>query len=736
MHESDPLDALAQVSGIAAEYRDVWHRTHRASAATRRALLRAMGFTVDSDRDLRAALAAHDARSWHRPLPPVLVSREPFDVPQVELSVPVARAEKNWTALLETEDGARDEQTFRPAGLPVLDRRDVDGRAMLRCRLELPRAPALGYHDLRLTEPNGVVSLPMRWIVAPRHCHIPRGLEGQRRVWGPNVQLYALRSRRNWGIGDFTDLTRLVEGCAEAGAGIVGLGPLHALFPDRPEQASPYSPSSRAFVNYLYLDVEAVPEFADSDETRRIVSGPEFQAVLSELREIDLVDYGAVARTKRRVLELLYAEFRERHLEADTGRGRAFRRFQADGGNVLAAHGVFEALQEHFASDAAGPRGWQEWPAPYRNPASTEVAALGRDKLERVEFFQYLQWLCEAQLETAGRRSLESELGVGLFSDLAVSVDRAGFETWRHREIYATGASIGAPPDEFSQRGQDWGLPPWIPERLRASAYRPFIECLRANMRHAGALRVDHVMGLMRAFWVPTGRPACEGAYVAYPFEDLLGVLALESRRNRCLVVGEDLGTVPDRVRRAMRESGILSYRVLFFMKQEDGRICSPDEVPERALVAATTHDLPTLAGYWTGRDIERRIELGLFPAETSADEVLRQRAVDRERLLAALREEGLLPAGFVAGPRMTPQLALAIHRYLARSPAKILAFQLEDVLGQIEQTNLPGTTGDHPNWCRKLDLELESLEGDSRIAELASTLVAERGRGAGNAGS
>src|SRR5690606_15954827 len=340
---------------------------------------------------------------------------------------------------------------------------------------------------------------------------------------------------------------------------------------------------------------------------------------------------------KRQVIELLYAHFRAHHLERASERARRFRAFQAQGGEALRRHALFDALQEQFARESPDVWGWPVWPEAYRDPASEAVKSFCAERLERVELFEYLQWQADIQYGAAARRSFELGLGVGIYEDLAVSIDRGGAEAWANQDIYATSAAVGAPPDDFAPNGQDWGLPPVIPHRLRKHAYAPFIATLQANMRHSGALRIDHVMGLMRLFWVPPDGKAAEGTYVGYPFDDLLGLLALESERNRCLVIGEDLGTVPDEVRAALAERGVLSYRLLYFERSQGGEFKRPAEYPQQAIVAVTTHDLPTLAGWWEGRDLALRTQLALFPNEAMREAQIVARAQDRARLLLAL---------------------------------------------------------------------------------------------------
>jgi (1->4)-alpha-D-glucan 1-alpha-D-glucosylmutase len=479
------------------------------------------------------------------------------------------------------------------------------------------------------------------------------------------------------------------------------------------------------FLNPLYLDPEHI---GDREQTRSIAASARLHASLSALRFAEQVDYRGVAAAKLPVLELLYSAFRERLIAGDSDEVRGFRAYQAREGEALRHHALFEALQEHFHGQDPNVWGWPVWPERYRHPDTPEVARFAEQHVPRVEFFEWLQWHADCQLGEAGQRAEELELGVGLYGDLAVSVDRGGAEAWAGQDTYALAATVGAPPDDFNLQGQNWGLPPLIPARLRRVGFAPFIATLRAAMRHVGALRVDHVMGLMRLFWIPAGASPAEGAYVSYPLQELLGILALESHRNRCLVVGEDLGTVPDEVRAALADLRALSYRLLYFSRSAGGEFTRPQDYSAQALVAVTTHDLPTLAGFWEGRDLALRCELGSFPSEEVKHSQIAERGRDRVRLLLALEREGLLPPGMSADPAsapvMTPELARAVHMYLARTPAALLMVQLEDVLGQVDQINLPGTTSEYGNWRRRISLSLERWNDDPRFVQLCDALA------------
>lgn len=725
---------LARTNGIILEYHDIWGQLHQASESALRGILEAMGVPAGDDAAVEASLRACALAEWSRVLPAALVVREHAAPWTVALKLPAELSDGELRWQLREESGAQHDGQVRLHALAQGERGTIDDSAFITRALRLELSLPLGYHRLSVSLDDRPLAETL-FCVVPARCYWPHAMQGEGRVWGVAAQLYSVRSERNWGIGDFSDLTTLVQQWGSRGGGIVGVNPLHALYPHNPAHASPYSPSSRLFKNWIYIDVEACADFHECEEARGLVRSAAFQTRLRALRETELVDYPGVAAAKRTVLEMLYAHFRAHHLDAGTAtdRTREFRAFQAAGGMALRRHALFDALQEHLSRLDASIWGWPAWEEALRNPESASVQAFAEERLDRVEFFEYLQWQADAQYGGAARRSFELGLGVGIYEDLAVSIDGGGAEAWGNQAIYALKASVGAPPDEFNLHGQDWGLPPIIPRRLRDTAYATFIDTLRANMRHSGALRIDHVMGIMRLFWVPPGSKATEGLYVSYPFEDMLGLLALESQRNRCLVIGEDLGTVPDEVRHALSDAGVLSYRLLYFERQNGGEFKPPADYPVQAIVAASTHDLPTLVGWWEGRDLALRTQLGLFPSEAMRDAQIVNRAQDRARLLIALEHQGMLPAGTppdpVSVPALTANLSCGIHTYLAATPSKVMVAQLEDVTGAGDQANLPGTTDQHPNWRRKLPLDLERFPDDERFIRMTQALAHTRPR-------
>jgi len=718
------VERVRGLRGIDRTFTDFRGQTRRVSDDTVLRLLAAMGHDVEDPEALAREADALEERDWIRVLPPVIVLRRDAIVPITVLAPLLPRI--RWR--VEADNGDLPMGEVAPAALRVLAERGIHGLWYVRLGLELPRLPA-GYHRLVLEKDDGSHLATARLIVAPERCFEPDALQAGRRLWGPAIQLYTLRSTRNWGIGDFTDLAGFAVAAAELGADVVGLNPLHALFPADPALCGPYSPASRNFLNVLYIDPEAVPEFERSGKARRLVGSPEFQARLTALRAASFVDYAAVASCKLEVLRLLFAEF---HARAPKARKFEFDEFLKNRGEELENLGLFYAVHEYFQG-AGVTGGWPAWPANWQDPAGPAAQAILAAGTDTVGFHCWLQWLAAGQLATAERRARESGMSVGLYLDLAVGANAGGAETWMDRSLYAQGATIGAPPDPLALQGQDWGIPPMLPDELRERAYEPFIRLLRANMSQGGALRIDHVMALLRLWWVPRGRPSAEGSYVHYRLDDLMGIVALESQRNRCLVIGEDLGTVPEEIRAAMPEHGVYSYRVLFFEKVGD-RLRSPAEYPAEALVTVTTHDLPPLASYWEGSDIDLREQLQLYPEPDMAAEARAQRALDREAILAALAAEDLLPAGVAAGAtppaHLGEALADAIQLYLARSTAGLLVVQPEDWLLMTTPVNVPGTHDEFPNWARKLDADWPSFMGRASVRRLAGELGRARQQG------
>ncbi len=725
MADPNLVEWLRQLRGVEREFFDYRGQHRRVPDEIVEQILTAFGHDVEDDAALLKDARLLSEKNWRRVLPPVSIIR-PTRSRVVGFSVlrPLLPA-INWQIL--QEDGRVLEGTTDPASLPVVEEKGIDELHYCRLALELPEGIPLGYHRLRLLDTEGHLLGESSLIVVPERCYEPAEMSQGQRLWGLAVQLYTVRSRRNWGIGDFTDLAEISRHAGTMGIDVIGLNPLHALFPSDPALHSPYSPASRQFLNPIYIDPEAVPEYADCQEAQARVRQESFQSKLTELRQTDHVDYAGVADAKDEILGLLFRQFEE---AGDEGRRLGFEQFIEKSGRPLKLLCLYYALQAHFTSSAR-PGGWQAWPTAYDRPDSDTVAAFAAGHHEAVRYHMYLQWLARQQLEATEQVSTDAGLRIGLYRDLAVGVNGGGAEAWADRELYSQMATIGAPPDPLALQGQDWGIPPMRPDILRERAYRPFIDLLRANMGHGGALRIDHVMVLYRLWWVPSGRPSSDGTYVYYDLDALMGILALESQRHRCLVIGEDLGTVPDAIRHAMPDYGVYSYRVFYFEHDEDGTPRRPESYPEQALVTVSTHDLPPLASFWSGSDIGLRRDLNLYPEESMVDETVAGRLRQKQLITARLGERGHYagdgddPEG--EGGSIDPSLAEAIQFYLASSRARLMVLQPEDWLGMDTPVNVPGTSDEHRNWSRKLTQDLEDWMPREDVRSLARRITTIR---------
>jgi 4-alpha-glucanotransferase len=690
------LDALATFHNIELEYNDAYGRQQSTSRGARRKLLAALGVQAESNEAIAAALAEAELARWHRALPPTIVAhrgRGPFSA---EIVLRSDTRQIQWCLILE--EGAAITGTCDFATLPLLETSEVGESCMARRRLVLDDNIPDGYHTLSL-DPGGN---SCRFIVTPGRCWLPETREDGRRLWGIAAQHSLIRSEGNWGIGDFTDLRQLTQHAASNGIDIVGVSPMHASFLDVPEQASPYAPSTRLLLNVLTLDVSSVPGFAEDCAAQELMATQGFQRKLSACRESGLVEYATVASLKLAVLRVLYARAAG---NPDSHAWREFGSFRDAQGKPLQLGSVFQALRTHFAQTAGSQADWRTWPPEFQHPESPAVAAFAHEHAEEISFYAWLQWQADLQLAAAAEAG--RSMKVGLYRDLAIGTDPAGAECWSNQSVVLATAHVGAPPDLFYSQGQDWGLAALNPESLRNEGYASFVALLRANMRHAGALRLDHAMALQHVWCIPNGFPASEGAYIRYALEDLLGVLALESQRNRCLIIGEDLGTVPAGFRERMSEARVLSYRVLTFERTADGGFLPASAYPRLAIGVAGNHDLPTLRGWWEGRDIALDAQLRSPASAEDIEGRLRQRHDECVRLLESLHREGLLA---VTEPVTEDTLVRAVHGFLGRTPCLLAMVQLDDLAGEVDPVNLPGTTDQYPNWRRRLSVPLESL--------------------------
>ncbi|WP_210481267.1 4-alpha-glucanotransferase [Naasia sp. SYSU D00948] len=656
---------LARTFAIATSFTDWQGRDLEISAETIRAVLTAMG--VDAD-DPAAALEERERRTRSRLLPPCVVLREGQTV---SVLVRLQQGEQfDLTLTLETGGTQR----LLPPEVP-----ESGAGRLGDVEVPLPPDLPLGYHTLSARAGDRTAESTI--IVTPRWLGLPERL-GDRSVWGFATQLYSVRSQQSWGVGDVADLTDLaVWSGAELGAGYVLVNPLHAAEPVAPLEPSPYLPSSRRFFNPLYLRVEEVPEYAQLDQDTRARVDKLARAVREELAGKDLIDRDTAWTAKRAALWAIHQVRRRAGREVDF---RAYKRRQ---GEALRRFAAWNVIAIEHGND------YRSWPAPLQDVHSPEVARYVEAHEADLDFEMWLQWVLDEQLQRAQAKAVGAGMALGVMHDLAVGVHPGGADAWRNRDVYATGIHVGAPPDPYSQVGQDWNQPPWRPDKLQELAYRPFRELIADVLKHAGGVRIDHIMGLFRLWWVPADRPATEGTYVEYDHEALVGILALEAQRAGAVVVGEDLGVVPPFARDYLRERGILGTSILWFERDGSGAPIPAEQWRELCLASVNTHDLPPTAGYLAGEHVELRGRLGLLTR--SVEEEAEADEADRNRWLDELRGRGMLDAG--AG---IDETIAALHTYLALAPSRLLGVALVDAVGDRRTQNQPGTDdSQYPNW-------------------------------------
>lgn len=700
------LIELARRYGIATEYEDWTGRRVRVSEATLKAVLGALGVAADNEQERNVALTAKLRAHWARRLPATIVGRtgEPI---RFWAHVTHGDPAEVWLQLEDgtVRDGVEQVDNFTP---PF----DLDGRWVGEASFLLPAHLPLGYHRVHLRSGDSETSTAL--IVTPDWLGLPERL-GARRAWGLAVQLYSVRSRQSWGVGDLTDLTDLaVWSASRHGADYLLVNPLHAAAPTKPMEPSPYLPTSRRFVNPIYLHVEAIPEFADLTKRSRV------RRLRSEVQQraarVDAIDRDSSWAAKRAALKLLHEEPRS------AGRELSYTAFRDREGRALDDFATWCALAEKYGAD------WHCWPEPLQHPDAAGVADFVEKHSDTVDFHRWLQWQLDEQLAAAQSQAIRAGMSLGVMHDLAVGVHPNGADAWALQDVMALGVTAGAPPDEFNQLGQDWSQPPWRPDRLDEHEYRPFRALIRAVLRHAGGVRIDHIIGLFRLWWIPRGTLPTEGTYVRYDHEAMIGIVALEAHRAGAVVVGEDLGTVEPWVRDYLLLRGLLGTSILWFELDRDGNggPLAAERWREYCLSSVTTHDLPPTAGYLAGDHVRLRDSLGLLTRPV--EEELESDRTELAAWMAELRRVGLLEDGQEEDPE---QVVVALYRYLGRTPSRLLGVALTDAVGDRRTQNQPGTTDEYPNWRVPLTgpdgsaVMLEDVFTDPRTATLAEAVRA-----------
>jgi 4-alpha-glucanotransferase len=689
------LRRLAEHVGIMPEYFGQTGERHFTSDETRRALLATLGFDASTDDAARLTLeriAEEDAQELIPPVRVVRLRSNTAGALDVRLP-PTADHTGAWRLELTLEDGTNRVVEGSWAGGPTLE-------------IALPLDVPLGYHRILLSiaSSNGASSNEQTLIVVPDRCVIPSDILGENGAYGLIANLYTIRTDSNWGVGDFSDLAKVAEWGGSVGADFVGVNPLHALL-NRGLDISPYSPVSRLFRNPIYIDIQQVPELADAPNVADHLASPEFIEEVEALRETAAVRYEQVMGVKGIALDALHQVFTKQVRGSGSERDLAYEAYVVAHDPGLTRFATWMALAESsgFGSN------WHTWPLEFRDSQSDAVRDFAVRREHRVDFHRWVQFELDRQLGAAADRARDAGMRIGLYPDLAIGTSPCGADTWSFPELFVRGASVGAPPDPYAPQGQNWGLPPLNPRALRADRYQYFISLVRSGLRHAGALRMDHILGLFRLFWIPEGRTGEEGAYLRYPTEDLLGILALESVRHNAIVVGEDLGTVPDEVPPTLARWGVLSSKVLQFERDHGGEYKPSWTYPALSLATADTHDMVSIAGFWSGHDIDIRRSVGLIESDEDARRAHEDRSRDRDALLRRLADEHLLPSA--VAPRFASDLRGAVHAFLCRSPAQLVGISLDDLTGELEPVNVPGVGPDHyPSWTRKMRETLETM--------------------------
>ena len=706
----DALSRAAAENRIDREYWDIFHKRHEVTPEVEKGILGALGWNVASKERIDGERLSRFEEEFTSVLPVTAVVSE--HEKSVIVAFPVG-AGGSVCFDISLEDGQHLTGTLDLAQLEWIEDVSVGERRWARFKLLLPIEVPLGYHRLHVSRAEGQDQGSCDLIVCPDRAFLPDRMAQGGRTAGFNVTLYGLRSDRNWGCGDFTDLRALLDWAHDAvGFSLIGLNPLHALHNRVPYNTSPYLPLSIFYKNLLYIDLETVPEFRKSACAQKLLASQKIKAQLQRLRDSEFVAYQDIDQLKRKFLKILFREFlRSRATNPD--RYHAYAAYCENEGDLLHGFALYCALDETLHKQDRTRWTWQQWPTEYQTPDSEASRRFATEHARLVEFYKYIQFVIHEQLSEVQLYARQRGLTVGLYHDLALATDNCGSDLWAHRNFYVSGCRVGAPPDDFSPNGQDWAFPPPNSETHRHNGYRLYRESIRKIMTYGGALRIDHVMRLIRLFWIPESASPAQGTYVRDYATDLMRILALESVRSQNIVIGEDLGTVTDEMRYMFERFGILSYRLFYFEKHRDGRFKNSWEYPRQALVSSSTHDLPTMTGFWTSRDIDARKAAGLAD-ENGYRNQIEDRRREKQNLLDALHAENLLPESYPRDAQHVPEIDGALHSaiigFLSKVPSMLLLLNQEDLTKESDQQNLPGSTEAYPNWQRRMKAKIEDL--------------------------
>ncbi|MCX8031005.1 MAG: 4-alpha-glucanotransferase [Thermodesulfovibrionales bacterium] len=708
------IDELASLCGIVFEYWDFLGIKHVTSQETKEAILKAMKFKIDTAEDILTEIIKIYDKPWLSMIEPVKVISQhdqPFRIP---IHIPVEESKENSisiSCLIENEQHETEVLNFYSESINILEQKWINGVRYIKLEIFDRISREIGYYNITIKcfiDSKEILGR-FKLIIAPDSCYLPEYFEKEnKKLWGITCNLYSIKSKRNWGCGDFTDLKVLTKWLSDLGGDFIALNPLHATLNLAPYDISPYSPTSRLFKNFIYLDILSVPDILESEEAQALIQEDTFKEELKKITTNDLIDYTSLAQLKENLLRTTFKNFYKNHFINSSVRGQAFQSYIEKEGTPLLYFALYQSIYNDIKIND-----WRQWDLEKQKPTDDNFKNLVEQYNDEILYHSYVQWLIDEEIKKISN-TLKKTMLIGLIFDLAIGSTITGSDVWHYQDIFALNMNVGAPPDDFNPTGQDWGFPPLIPHLLKENQYELFIQTIRKTMKNAGAIRIDHALGLFRLFWIPQGKLPAEGAYVSYPSSDLLRIIALESIRNKTFVIAEDLGTVGENVYDRLQDFNMLSYKILYFERNyPDPSFKPPWAYPQKALCAVTTHDLATCRGFWLAKDIEVKKELGLYLNEERYIKHLNDRYRDKELLLKALYEQNILSDNYVELLQqidMPKELCLAIYEYLAKAPCFLVSVSLDDILGTINQQNLPGIVEGYPCWRQKTPISLEEI--------------------------
>ena len=729
----EQIQRLENIVGLASSYIDVCNKTQEISLKSRLSALMAMGYSIDDDKALENQIKDKELKPFVELLDRVTVLRDD-DYKFIYINTPETTSDSaTITYTLTFEDGTLKKETRSLYEIEIASYKTLYGVTYDTRRFIIDYDLPYGYHSFEcVIDDNGVIykSCKMSLIVTPLMCYMPDNMQKGDKYWGVSVQLYSLRSKHNWGIGDFSDLKDLVFNVGKCGGNFVGLNPLHAGYPANPDpdMVSPYSPSSRQWLNIIYISVEDIYEFKLCKKAKDFVNSKDFKDKILDLKESLYVKYTEVLALKLKVLRMIFDDVFIK--DKTSQRYKKFKSFCKEHGSFLENMATYDALQKSYYDKGVNAWGWMLFDKALQDINSKDLALWKKKHTNDILFYSFLQFIADEQLDEAFRASKESHMELGLYRDLAVGVSKGSCDVWADKDNIYKDASVGAPPDPLGPIGQSWGLSPMDPYSLKMTGYRSLIKLYQQNMKSCGAMRIDHAAGLYRLWWVPLDEKPLNGAYVNYPMHDLLGIIALESQRNKCLIIAEDLGTIPQTLRDELKKVGALSYKLFFGEIAFDGGFIAPKDYQSVAMSALTTHDMPTLVGWWEKQDLILGQKLGLYTKDQALNLGL-DRDRQKQRILDSLHGLGscLDDVPFKAQdiPYMTEPLCKALQYHMCKGSCLLFSSQLEDWIFVKNPVNIPGTFREYPNWRRKLTMDIDDIFKKEFVTKLTDAMSAGR---------